>query len=1287
MSQSHSPIIGSVIERRPTSKVTTPQLTSGKTGFPSVQHRSKSAFSKSRQEIRKTGQIRPVVPPPILPRPRSPPTSPNGTGASPPRSEDWREQISKENEERMAGMSPEEIEEEKRQILERFGSGIEDVLKRARQAREKQMAKGFALRKAIVPREGDDNSKQAPPLIEVPITRSESPVRAKSPSRGQSPPPALQSATRPSSRLDRKLRFAELHPDDVHVYESAPPSPHRRVLALPAPTPEDNAISIGTFRSASGKMILQPVSLLSDPLLVKEGHDSQSHQGDSIMKSEGDAIQKITEIKEKGNEPEEGTAEYIRRLYFPDAPVDDPNLAWMQSTLPPSDTTSSSLRFDLHGNPISPHLSSTLPTHLGLHHHAEGSHAGYTLDDVFLLSRSTVPAQRATMFGVLAGIARNISKVKSGEGDGLGMDEVFGKEEDIRKRIIAAGVEAMSERGSVGMRAIEVIWACVVGWDESIIDVEGVELESPSDAAIASIPLDFFLPQISTIFSQGDAAPETHSSFLTTQRLLNSVIQTFLLTPIPPTVSSPLPDPSAIQLLITLASSSRANAKSVEEVADPLLRFIAFNPTSSPFPASLSVNLITYLLELYETLASYGFYAHIATTAIEQFTNLTRFILSGDCTSNKLKEAWSSLLEIWITCAIDPHHTTPDHDILWSQVAGWGWSDEVFELQKTLKTTDHEWPLWAKTWHAQAAWLEGSKVNSIKGGEGERLNYVSTVKEGFESGREKAVVDGALQKIYSQLSHLAALEAVQLQSRRSIQALTMVGVSANVISAVIRVWLACLTPHTAGPPKAPPFALPFSRISELCAKLLTHPFDGVSYNYVFCRPLSGLVSYYLRLSRRIPDISEDLWMAQSLSILSRLMVGDEDFANQVVENLVDELTPNWAKGHGLRLPPRFECIKPFLSYTMRSVQDVHVGPIPTTVQALKKSTTQRLPPPSKMRGFGLPLYSDWTTTPLDHLLRSGDSEVLKSLPNEWDVSEVDIARGSLFFTKVASDALQRFSLYDFVLSREEMVFACMKIFMLEHGQPQNDSAEEVFRDAVVSQLMEDLVAPYTFGVAEKLRSKAPAFDIPAAKKENIEQVAVRFLGPSVPFYQYYTDFVALYDAISFSHPLFARFLLFPTSMCYPLDYRKHLWNDFNHLLRTIRTPFDQVISGDLREYLYPVENDPQLIASYLRAVLKNDLQGFAHLVSLHHISSNIWPDQEAEHYTEERSNKLLKAIVGQGSNEVIRQVVLYQQSRGGSLRQSPLSYDSAKIRDTRLDYIKRWGDKSLVERLDGLFKQ
>lgn len=197
--------------------------------------------------------------------------------------------------------------------------------------------------------------------------------------------------------------------------------------------------------------------------------------------------------------PEEGTPEGIRRRFFPSLPSGDPSLAWIEAN-PLLYPAASTLRFDLRGAPIPPPLSVTLPTHLGLHHHAEGARAGYTIDDVFLLARSTVPAQRVVMFGIMAGITRRLAVLLRGiPEDTKGVEELRGKEEDLE---------------------------ALVGWDSDLMSVEGVELreDTPEKGtpdqeggsvakgdAISSLPLHFFLTQVATIFG---AAYLPHLSLL-----------------------------------------------------------------------------------------------------------------------------------------------------------------------------------------------------------------------------------------------------------------------------------------------------------------------------------------------------------------------------------------------------------------------------------------------------------------------------------------------------------------------------------------------------------------------------------------------------------------------------------------------------------------------------------------------------------------------------------------------------------------------------------------------------
>jgi RNA polymerase II-associated protein 1 len=129
------PLVGSVFERKPGSSVISPpspKSNESATGFPRALHRSKSLFAQKRGT-----QQQSVIPshtaiPPVVQRaPRTQVQEEHDT-------DNWRVQMSEENERRVAAMTEEEREQERRQIRENFGKNIGDILKKARMAREAQ---------------------------------------------------------------------------------------------------------------------------------------------------------------------------------------------------------------------------------------------------------------------------------------------------------------------------------------------------------------------------------------------------------------------------------------------------------------------------------------------------------------------------------------------------------------------------------------------------------------------------------------------------------------------------------------------------------------------------------------------------------------------------------------------------------------------------------------------------------------------------------------------------------------------------------------------------------------------------------------------------------------------------------------------------------------------------------------------------------------------------------------------------------------------------------------------
>ncbi|KAH8993067.1 hypothetical protein EDB86DRAFT_3103334 [Lactarius hatsudake] len=1284
MSAQAKPLVGSVFERQPRSSVSapsTPKSIGSNKGFPIAQHRSESVFARSRKAQQQPGAqlLRATEPPVVQPAPIMQKFTPSEGSED----NDWRAQISEENERRVAAMTEHEREEERREIEERFGKNIGEVLQKARRAREanngqtkpatsleSDLARGLPGDSAI--------AQSVPPTLRVvPVDE-----RAGEPS---SPLSIISGAsTRPSTpaRANRKLRFAEVTPDDVHVYESAPPSPRRKPLALPPSSSDDSAVSLGQWKGPSPKS-LNP----------------------SQPPSESQSLEKVTASSVvSGLTPEEGTPEDIRRRFFPSIPSGDPSLAWIEAT-PLLDPAASTLRFDLRGAPIPPQLSVTLPTHLGLHHHAEGARAGYTIDDVFLLARSTVPAQRVVMFGIMAGITRRLAVLRRGiSEDTEGMEELRGKEEDLRRRAVAAGAEAMSERGSLGSRAVEVLWEALVGWDSDLMSVDGVELQEDTPEkgtpdqegesvvtgdAISSLPLHFFLTQVATIFG---AAYLPHLSLLQllailqrlaihsnviadtitdTPFLIANLLRVFILTPIPPLANSPPPAPDAIRLMTTLASASRRSASKLLDPASALLRFLISSPTSSPYPPPLATSLLTHTLQLYTTFARYGLHAHTATIAAEPLTSLASHILSPECNSRPLLTAYITLLGAWTICASDPHQTTPPHEILWSQISGWGWISNLRIIACKFTQEPADWGSWTALWNAEAAWLEGARHNGVRGGVEERESSLARLKPAFARDTETEVISGAISSLQRLLSEIPAGYDVN----RGLAFYHEVTESALLLSAVIRLWLACLPPDNVPLPE-PPFQLPFSLLGMLAAFISTHPllsesFGVPSHMRPFLRPLVSYVSNYVWLSGRLPNTKSDLLLTQLGVALVRFLPGDEDAALDILDAIINLVDQQYLSNCGWSVP--FEMwsrgglhiLKPFLTFDLVSRQDdvdvegqkaprVRVAPLIPTSRSLRLATTQRLP---STRGFGFLFARDWSFLPLDHLLRSGTSPVWQCLPSGWDANETEVVRATLILARVVREAI------------------------LANGYTD-------FRDETVGELMKALLLPCTLGASPNGLSASAASD----EQDDLELAASRFLGTGMPFFQFYSDLVALYDAVSFGHPLFAALLLPPLAQRYAPDYRKLVYDETAHVLGTVRTPVELVIGGAAGTFLWPTEQAPEVVGAQLSLLVgrraRVPVEGFVNWMAVHHVAANIWPDLREDPpsaIADERGHRLLEVLVIQGEHAVVREVTLYWQRREGTVVLPPVCFVLDPVRRrNRLDWVKFWAKGDFVERIEGL---
>jgi hypothetical protein len=173
----------------------------------------------------------------------------------------------------------------------------------------------------------------------------------------------------------------------------------------------------------------------------------------------------------------------LHEKYFPDLPADPEKLEWMTST--PSNAYSSTqtsldpkdIRFAFTGALIPPSLAAKIPVTLGLHHHGEAPDAaGYTIPELAMLARSSVPAQRCVAFQTLGRVLYRLGKGEFGdpgeEGQGtVGAEETFGELArglwfEVKKESVLEICLAESDgRGAAGGRhmgakayATEAVW-------------------------------------------------------------------------------------------------------------------------------------------------------------------------------------------------------------------------------------------------------------------------------------------------------------------------------------------------------------------------------------------------------------------------------------------------------------------------------------------------------------------------------------------------------------------------------------------------------------------------------------------------------------------------------------------------------------------------------------------------------------------------------------------------------------------------------------------------------------
>ncbi|XP_023568392.1 RNA polymerase II-associated protein 1 [Octodon degus] len=253
-------------------------------------------------------------------------------------------------------------------------------------------------------------------------------------------------------------------------------------------------------------------------------------------------------------------------------------------------------RFSLQGELLAPDVD--LPTHLGLHHHGEeAERAGYSLQELFHLTRSQVSQQRVLALHVLALVFPLVPSQADKENEDEDEEPAAGRAKKIPEE---------GSRPPPDLARYDVIKGLLA---TNLLPRLRYVLEVTCPAPTVVLDILAVLTRLAR------HSLELATRVLECPRLIETIVQEFLPTTWSPVAVGPTPSlykvpcAAAMKLLRVLALAGRniaARLLSSFDLRNRLCRFIAEAPQELSLPPEEAETLSTEALRLWAVAASYG---------------------------------------------------------------------------------------------------------------------------------------------------------------------------------------------------------------------------------------------------------------------------------------------------------------------------------------------------------------------------------------------------------------------------------------------------------------------------------------------------------------------------------------------------------------------------------------------------------------------------------------------------------------------------------------------------------
>ena len=265
-----------------------------------------------------------------------------------------------------------------------------------------------------------------------------------------SAPPTREIVSTENGRLDDKTLMVEIDRENTEKLEEMSED---EILQLQKSLQE--SLLPSTLELLRKRPLTSPAQKPSNPS-VKSGHSHQTPKREPLEPNKRAA----KTVSFDANVDDHAFDSHLRS-FFPSETISVSQPEWTIPIHPAEEAFYSvpdkdnpqapSMRFDFNGKYIPPAISRTLPTHLGLHHHAlDPGAAGYTVSELSILARSTQPSQKCIAVKIIGFV---LADVAGGKYDWHIAEELW--DEIERERIVEILLDiAKGGRDAGGNRSV-----------------------------------------------------------------------------------------------------------------------------------------------------------------------------------------------------------------------------------------------------------------------------------------------------------------------------------------------------------------------------------------------------------------------------------------------------------------------------------------------------------------------------------------------------------------------------------------------------------------------------------------------------------------------------------------------------------------------------------------------------------------------------------------------------------------------------------------------------------------